>query len=141
MFRNIVVPVDLKHLEVLNKAIIVAADMARNYDATVTMVAVAVAVAAAAPSEVAHNPAELNDVLEAFAASKSDELGIQFKSWAAITPDPAVDLEKVLNKVTHELKADLVVMASHVPTFRDHFMSSHTGYLATHTDVSVFIVR
>ncbi|MCV6611844.1 MAG: universal stress protein [Amphritea sp.] len=137
MFRNIVVPVDLKHLEVLNKAIIVAADMARNYDATVTMVAVA----AAAPSEVAHNPAELNDVLEAFAASKSDELGIQFKSWAAITPDPAVDLEKVLNKVTHELKADLVVMASHVPTFRDHFMSSHTGYLATHTDVSVFIVR
>lgn len=137
MYSNIVVPVDLRHVELLDKALGVAAVMARDYHSTLTMVCVA----AAAPSDIAHNPDELEQMLQEYAAKKSDELGVTFSSWVAITPDPAVDLEKVLNQVTHELKADLVVMASHVPTFFDHIMSSHTGYLATHTDVSVFIVR
>lgn len=137
MYRNIVVPVDLRHIDLLDKAVSVAAVMARDYDARVTMVCVA----SALPSEIAHNPGELEQKLQAYAEQKSAELDIPFHSWVAVTPDPAVDLEKVLNQVTHTLKADLVIMASHVPTFFDHIMSSHTGYLATHTDVSVFIVR
>ena len=137
MYSNIVVPVDLRHAELLDKALGVAAVMAHDYNSTLTMVCVASAV----PSEIAHNPDELAQMLQDYAAQKSAELGVTFQSWVAVTPDPAVDLEKVLNQMTHELTADLVVMASHVPTFFDHIMSSHTGYLATHTDVSVFIVR
>ena len=33
------------------------------------------------------------------------------------------------------------IMASHVPGFRDYVFHSHAGKLATHTDLSVMIVR
>jgi nucleotide-binding universal stress UspA family protein len=39
------------------------------------------------------------------------------------------------------LGADLVVMASHVPTFTDHLLASNAGALLSHTDASLFIVR
>jgi nucleotide-binding universal stress UspA family protein len=32
-------------------------------------------------------------------------------------------------------------MGSHVPGFAEHLFSSNAGYLASHTDISVFIVR
>ncbi len=137
MFRHIVIPVDLVHADKLDRAIRVAADLSRHYQATATLVGVTTS----APGEVAHTPEEFADKLQEFAGARSDELDVQFRTHAATTPDAAVDLEKVLNRVVHELKADLVVMASHVPGFRDHFFSSHSGYLASHTDVSVFIVR
>ena len=137
MFSNIVVPVDLAHLDALDKALSIAADLARHYQATVTMVSVT----ASAPSEIAHNPEEFGDKLRELAAARSDALDVHFDSRAITAADPAVDLEKILDKAIHELSADLVIMASHAPTFRDYFMRSHSGYLATHTDVSVFIVR
>ena len=137
MYRNIVVPVDLAHVDQLEKALITAADLCRHYQARVTLVGVT----ASTPSETAHNPEEFEDKLQSFAAAQSEQLDVTFECRAISIPDPGVDLEKALDRVIHDLNADLVVMASHVPGFRDHFFRSHGGYLASHTDVSVFIVR
>lgn len=74
-------------------------------------------------------------------ASQSAAHGIEFKTDAAISTDIAVDLAKTLDAEIHRLGADLVVMASHVAGFKDFIFSSNSGYLASHMDISVFIVR
>jgi len=137
MYNRIVVPVDLAHSDKLTRALTAAADLCKHYHAEIYLLAVTTS----APTEVAHDPKEFSEALSEFAATQSAALGVEFKSMSAVSHDPAVDLSKVLDKQIHELKADLVVMASHVPGFRDYIFASHSGYLASHTDLSVFVVR
>ncbi|MGO1626051.1 MAG: hypothetical protein ACTHXI_02980 [Halomonadaceae bacterium] len=40
MFQHIMVPVDLAHMETLEPALQVVADMARHYDATITYIGI-----------------------------------------------------------------------------------------------------
>ena len=137
MYTRIAVPVDLAHADKLSKALSTAADLARHYHASVCLLAVT----SSAPSEVAHNPDEFHRKLQQFAETQSEALGVTFETRDAVTPDPAIDLVKVLDQQIHELGADLVVMASHVPGFRDYVFASHSGYLVSHTDLSIFVVR
>ena len=137
MYTRIAVPVDLAHADKLKKALTTAADLARHYRASICLLAVT----SSAPSEVAHNPEEFHQKLTQFADSQSAALGVNFETKDAVTPDPATDIVKVLDEQIHELEADLVVMASHVPGFKDYVFASHSGYLASHTDLSIFVVR
>lgn len=137
MYKNIMVPVDLSHADRLDKALATAADLARLYSARLH----AVGVVATAPGPVAHDPVEFTAKLKSFCSDQSDRHGVTFEAVSMTSHDPAVDLDDRLKSAAEELNADLVVMASHVPTFRDHFFSSNAGYLATHVNISVFIVR
>ncbi len=137
MYSKIAVPVDLAHTEKLSKALITAADLARHYHASIHLIAVT----SSAPSEVAHNPDEFNEKLSQFADRQAATLGVELKTRDAVTPDPAIDLAKVLDEQIHEIGADLIVMASHVPGFRDYVFASNSGYLGSHTDLSIFVVR
>jgi nucleotide-binding universal stress UspA family protein len=58
-----------------------------------------------------------------------------------VSPDPLRGLADALDDAIKEQAADLVVMASHVPTFWDRILSSNAGYLASHANTSVFVVR
>lgn len=137
MYNTIMVPVDMSHTERLDKALATAAGLARLYDAKLH----AVGVVSTAPGAVSHDPVEFTRKLEAFCAEQSGRHNATFEAVSVTSHDPAVDLDGRLKSAAEELKADLVVMASHVPTFRDHFFSSNAGYLASHMDISVFIVR
>ena len=137
MYTKIAVPVDLVHSDKLGKALATAADLARHYHASIYLLAVT----SSAPGEVAHDPEEFSEKLSQFADKQSASLGVEFKTRDAVTPDPAVDLTKILDQQIHELGADLIVMASHVPGFSDYIFSSNSGYLGSHTDLSIFIVR
>ena len=137
MFNKIAVPIDLAHVEQQQKALTVATDMAKHYQASVVLVGVSTT----APSNIAHTPAEYAEKLAAFAAEQSAALGVKLDSQAVASVDISIDLEKQLDRVVHDLGADLVVMASHVPGFRDFLFKSHAKYFASHTDVSVLIVR
>lgn len=137
MYHRIALPVDLAHTDRLDKAISTATDFAKNYNASLTFVAVT----AATPSEVAHNPAEFSEKLDNFAAEQSAAHSIDISAKMVICHDPAVELDEALSKAFHETGVDLVVMASHVPGFREYIFSSNAGYLASHTDLSVMIVR
>jgi len=137
MYKSIMVPVDLEHTDTLEKALATAADLAKRYHAELH----AVGVTMSAPGVVAHNPSEYAQKLEAFAADQTAKHGMGFRAKAMVSHDPAADLDQTLKQAASEIGADLVVMASHVPGFLDHIFSSRAGYLASHTDLSVFIVR
>ena len=137
MYKTIVVPVDLAHRERLDKALATAADLAKLHGAVIHCVGVT----AAAPSAVARDPAGFLAALQDFAAEQSQRHGVEMRADAVTSHDPARDLDAALSAAIHEVGADLVVMASHVPGFMDHLFTSNAGYLATHSDVSVFVVR
>lgn len=137
MYSNIMIPVDLRHPDQMDKALSVAADIAKLYDAKVHIVGVG----QTAPTEVAHTPTEYAEKLAAFATERSKALGIAFTPHSQISHDRAVDLDDVLKRTADAIGIDLIVMASHVPGFADHFFTSNAGYLASHASMSVFVVR
>jgi len=137
VFKTIMVPVDLAHSEKLARALDVASDLAKHYGASACLVGVT----ALQPSEAAHSPQEYEEKLAAFAEAQSAQRDVVFAYKVLHSRDPAIELDNILTKAAHDLNADLVIMASHVPGFVEHFVSSYAGYLASHTDISIFIVR
>jgi nucleotide-binding universal stress UspA family protein len=131
------VPVDLSHQDHLGKALVTAAGLAKEFSAAVCYVSVTTTT----PSEVAHTPKEFAQKLEAFAEAQAAAHNITATSKAYTSHDPAIDLDDTLAKAVQETGADLVVMASHVPGVLEHVWSSHAGHLASHADISVFVVR
>jgi len=137
MYKTIMIPVDLEHQDQLGKALATGADLAKHYKAELYVVGVT----GTAPGRVAHNPAEYEQELAAFAAEQSAEQGTEFKAKAMTSNDPAVDLDDTLEQAASEINADLVVMASHIPGFADYIFAPRAGYLASHSSLSVFVVR
>ncbi len=136
MFSHIMVPVDLAHPDKLDAALKTAADLAGHYGARVTYVGVTTG----QPSSVAHTPQEYAEKLAKFAAMQAEVNEVAEVASHAITAhDPAVELDHKLEEAVHEIGADLVVMGSHIPRTFD--LGSHGGRVATHTDVSVMLVR
>lgn len=137
MFSKIMVPVDLNHVSRLTRALKVAADLSRHYEAE----ACYVAVTGSTPGPLAHNPQEFAAKLEEFAKGEAAAHGHKATSHSIVSHDPAVDLDRSLFKAREEIGADLVVMASHVPGIADYLFPSHGGSMARHAGVSVMIVR
>ena len=137
MFSKIMVPVDLVHKDTLQKALDVAGDMAKLYDATIDVVSVG----GELPSQLGHNPHEFGDRLQGFAQDLRDKYGVTVKADPLMAHDPAVETTSELLKGIEKIGADLVIMASHEPGFFEHIFSSHGGYIAQHAKVSVFVVR
>lgn len=137
MFERIMVPVDLAHHDSLAKALDCAATMAKQSRAEV----IYVGVTAEQPSEIAHNPAEYEAKLKAFAEDQGARHGITSRAHAVASHDPATDLNATLLQAVEDTRADLVVMASHEPGMMDHFWPSHGGKLAEQAKCSVFVVR
>ncbi|MFU8895356.1 MAG: universal stress protein [Gammaproteobacteria bacterium] len=137
MYKKIMVPVDLAHLDALQKPLQVAADMARHYEADVCYVSVTTSM----PGPVAKTPAEYEKKLAAFAAEQASSHGQACGSRVFFSHDPAADLSRTLVKAVEETGADLVVMGTHLPRKLDAIMPSRGGKLAKLTNVSVFLVR
>ena len=137
MYKNIMIPVDLAHVDKSETALEVVADLAKHYDATVTYVAITSNV----PSAIAHNPEEFARKLADFAKEQGARRGHQTTAKSIVSNDPAVDLDKKLAGTVDEIGADLIVMTTHIPNMADMLLPSHGGALARHTDASVFLVR
>ncbi|WP_430473398.1 universal stress protein [Thalassospira lucentensis] len=137
MYQKMLVPVDLAHIDKLERAIQTAVDLAAHYKAEICFLSVGTNT----PSEVAHNPKEFEKKLAEFAEECRAKFGVVVTASSHISHDPAVDLSKALVAKADELNADLIVMATHVPGVADHIFTSHGGYVASHSDHSVFLVR
>lgn len=137
MFKSIMVPVDLAHLDRIDRALQVAADLAGHYRAKVTYVSVT----APTPGPLAHNPEEFKRKLDAFATQDAEKRGVTAETRVMIAHDPTTDVDDVLMRAVDETGADLVVMASHKPGLAEYFWPSNGGKLASHTGVSVMLVR
>lgn len=137
MYSRIMVPVDLGHLDQLEKALKTAEDMAELYGAEIAYVSVTTE----APSALAHTPAEFAQKLDAFVQIRMASGGHKAVAKSYASHDPTIDMDKTLQQAVKDTGADLVVMASHKPGLADYFWGSHGGTLASHVAVSVFIVR
>ena len=138
MYHRIMVPVDLVHVERIEKALQSAADLSKHYGTPVTYVAVS----ATTPNEIAHTPQEHKQKLEEFARQQADTYGLHDTTAAFYTShDPAADLDEKLLQAIEDTGSDLVVMASHIPGIPEHIFSSNAGAVASHARVSVFVIR
>jgi len=137
MFKHIMAPVDLAHLDRLESALETTADIAKHYGAKVTYVSAS----NATPGSIARNPEEFREMLAAFAKEQGEKAELETSSHPLILHDEAVDLDNALVHAAEELNADMVIMASHKPGFVDHFWSSNGGNVARHSNASVLIVR
>jgi universal stress protein F len=137
MYQKIMLPVDLAHIERLDKAITTATDLAKHYGIPMCFVGVT----AETPTEVAHTPKEFGEKLKAFGATQSQRYDLDIETRAYPSHDPAADLDQTLLAAAKDNGADLIVMASHVPGLPDHIFASNAGAVAAHAEVSVFVVR
>jgi len=137
MYTKILVPVDLEHLDRLEKALTVAIALGKEYGAEICYVGVTTAL----PSKVAHTPGEYTQKLEGFAQQQAAASGLTAGAKVFVSHDPTIDLIETLLRAIDELGSDLVVMASHIPGVAEHICASHGGALASHAKVSVFLVR
>ena len=139
MYRKILVPVDMTHMDKLSRALDTAIDIGKHYGASICYVAVT----NSTPSGAAHNPKELASKLADFANEQGQTHGIKTESKVMSTADTAVELDHRLLEAIKETGADLVVMASHAPGIGDrlHIIHSNGSTIVKHSDVSVFVVR
>lgn len=137
MYRKIMVPVDLAHIEFLEPSLQTVADLARHYGAEVCYVGVT----ANTPGSVARTPEEYRQKFEAFAQQHAKVHGQPVTAHTITSTDPVAELDDLLIKAIDDVGADLVVMPTHPPRHLDVLVPSHGGKVATHTDVSVFLIR
>jgi len=137
MFKRIMAPVDLAHIERLTRALDCAADLAKHYDVPITYVGVT----STAPSGLAHNPKEFDQKLQAFLRGEIERHGVNASAHTAIAHDPPTEVDDALMAAIDETGADLVVMASHMPDVIDYIWPSNGGKLAEHANCSVMVVR
>ncbi|WP_108444985.1 universal stress protein [Halomonas denitrificans] len=137
MFKKIMVPVDLAHLDVIEPSLKIVADQAKHYDAEVCYVGIT----ATTPGSVARTPEEYTEKLEAFAQERAKVHGQPVSTHTIVSPDPIADLDDDLIEAIDKVGADLVIMPTHPPKHLDAIIPSHGGKVATHTKASVFLVR
>lgn len=137
MFKKIMVPVDLEHLDQLEKSLTIAADMSKKYGAPICYVGVA----NSQPSSVSHNPDEFDQKLSKFAKDQATRHGHKVTSRTFVGHDLVADVDDVLLDAVKEVGADLVVMASHIPTLVNYLWPSNGGKIAAHSAAAVFVVR
>ena len=137
MFNRIMVPVDLAHLDALEKPLAVASDMATHYKAALCYVGVTTS----QPSSVAHNPEEYENKLMAFAQKHAPDNGQPPSAAVYISHDPVADLDDILLRAIEDVQADLIVMGTHLPHHIDAIMPANGSKVASHTSVSIFLVR
>jgi len=137
MFKHIMVPIDLSHLDGLTHARKVAGELAKLYGANVTYVGVG----ADTPGALGKNPEEFGKKLADFAGSEAGSTGAESGSHPVICNDPTTELDDALLQAVEDVGADLVVMQSHVPGLVDYIWPSNGGKVASHAKCSVLVVR
>lgn len=138
MHSRILVPVDLEHADKLTKALDLAAQTAKESGATVIYVDVVDAVPTTSPIAEGERVA---DRLRKFASDQAAAHGIEVIDQVALRSDLRLNVGADIIQTARKSDCDLIIMASHVPGIKDHFLSSNAGYVASHAPMSVYVVR
>ncbi len=137
MYKRILVPVDLRKQQEIEKALISATDLAKHYGSELVFAGVT----GTAPSSIAHSLDEYRQKLAEFGEATNARLGCNASTVTIHIHDVSIDLDRALVHKAVEICADLIVMASHRPGVAEHIFSSNAGYVAAHAPISVLVVR
>lgn len=138
MPKHILVPVDLTTVDKLSKALDIAGNMARENAADVHYVGVVDAVPTPSGTTVGDT---LRTELAAFSDAQARKYGIKTSYEVASRSDLHLNIGSDVITAARDADCDLIVMASHIPGIKDHFLSSNAGYVASHAPMSVYVVR
>lgn len=136
-YTHIMLPIDLEHADRMFKAIETARALAVQFGAKLTLSSVT----SELPGAAAHNPAEFKEKLSALAERHGQGLPHGAQSKMYVAHDPTAQIDGILLDAINDVRADLVVMASHIPDGMNAIWPSHGGKMASHADISVFVVR
>ncbi len=140
MYKRILVPVDLQHVEQVDQALICAADLSKHWQATLCLVAVH----GTTPDGVAAGPGAFAAELNMFAREQATRFDIaEIDSRVIQSVDAAAELDQRLQQAIEEEQVDLVIMASHLPGLADRLRlrSSNAAQLLRRSSVSIMVVR
>ena len=138
MYSRILVPVDLENADRLGKALDLAGQTAEQSNAEVVYVDVVDAV----PTTSARTEgSRLAERLKVFVAEQAEKYGIKAVDHVALRSDLRLNVGPDLVKAAIAADCDLIVMASHMPGFKDHILTSNAGYVASHAPMTVYVVR
>ena len=137
MYKRIMVPVDLEHTEALTGALSIAGQMAEMCGGELFFACVH---GGGSPG-VAQTEAEFTEQLDAFARKHPFAQIGKVSSLPIFTKDPGHEIAPALIKAAADNQMELIVMASHMPSWAEHAFHSNAGYVASHATMSVFVVR
>ena len=136
MYSRILVPVDLDNADNLEKALDLAGQTAMANNAEVVYVVDAV------PTMSARTEGDrMAERLKVFVANQAEKYGVQTTAHVALRSDLHLNVGSDLIDAAKAAECDLIVMASHMPSFKDHILSSNAGYVASHAPMTVYVVR
>jgi nucleotide-binding universal stress UspA family protein len=136
-YTHIMLPINLEHADRMGKAIETALALAVQFGAKLTFVGVT----SELPGMSAQNPAEFKDKLSALAQRHGENLPQGAQSKMYVAHDPTAQIDRILLDAIQDVGADLVVMASRIPNVMNAIWPSYGGKMASHADISVFVVR
>jgi hypothetical protein len=101
-----------------------------------------IALAGARPGEGVRSRAQRKVQTSGYStAGQAEAYGIRTHDHVALRGDLLVNVGSDIIKAAKESDCDLIVMATHLPGFKDHIFSSNGGYVASHAPMTVYVVR
>ena len=136
MYKNILIPVDMAHAEKAPEMCRAAKELA-GPEAKITLINIVLSIPAAAEFAV---PQEFFDAAEAEAREELSQIAVDADIEAEFEiriGHPANDILAIAN----ENSADLIVIASHRPDFKDYFIGSTAARVVRHAQCTVLVMR
>jgi len=136
MYKNILVPVDMADTEKAPEMCRAAKELAAS-DARIILANVVLSIPAAAEFAV---PQEFFEAAEKDARETLSQIAVD----AGIEADIEVRVGHPANdilSIARENRADLVIIASHRPDFKDYFIGSTAARVVRHAQCTVLVMR
>ncbi len=141
MFKKILIPVNLQHTELSEKAIGLAVSEAKSSDASLVVMSVAPGfgmpiVASFFPEDAVHEA--LKEIARQLKAYIAENIPSELETTAIVTEgNPA---EQIINQA-REAKVDLIIMPSHDQSMEQVLLGSVSARVARHAHCSVLVVK
>jgi hypothetical protein len=137
LFRNIMLPFDLVRADEYEKALSIACDLSRQYDAPITIVSVP----AQGTAPDGEGDATETDALDRFASEQMMRHGVPIGAKAMAGDKPNSSFAEMLEKQIWEVGADLVLLAPPLSSDGNASASEAVQRLIAKSSASVFVIR
>ena len=141
MYKNILLPIDLNSIETQETAVGMAVEIAKTFGAKLHIMAVVPNFGVGVVST--FFPEDYEEKVLAAAETELQNF-LRQRMPEGIEVDHAVATGTIYKEVLDfagQIKADLIVMASHRPELKDYLIGPNAARVVRHADCSVLVVR
>lgn len=138
-FQHILVPVDIEHSISWKQSITVAVEMARTFNAKLTIATVVRDIESIFKSYFPPGYTWMHERVER-------ELRGIVESLVPADLQPALEIghgsiAREVVRIARDTQVDLIVLAAHRPEIKDYLLGTHAAAIVRHAPCSVFVVR